>query len=194
MQPSEERPSATGQGPVREPKVAPQSQESTGSSTQLPTISSTDWRRCDPRDRRKVRGQSGHGHRIVISSHLRESRALGVRTPAFTFLRLRRQQRPLRARLVPGSSGDRSENRQGPSAIRRLRRIRHLHPFRSGRPCSPAGSQQRQMGAQCFPTHSLRGGLSKFIYYRPRVEGLFARIERWVNQADPTDTFWRSIT
>jgi len=30
--------------------------------------------------------------------------------------------------------------------------------------------------------------------YRPRVEGLFARIERWVNLSDPTDTFWRSIS
>jgi RHS repeat-associated protein len=30
--------------------------------------------------------------------------------------------------------------------------------------------------------------------YRPRVEGLFARIERWLNVSDPTDTFWRSIT
>lgn len=30
--------------------------------------------------------------------------------------------------------------------------------------------------------------------YRPRVEGLFARIERWINLSDPTDTFWRSIS
>jgi hypothetical protein len=30
--------------------------------------------------------------------------------------------------------------------------------------------------------------------YRPRVEGLFARIERWVNLSDAQDTFWRSIS
>jgi RHS repeat-associated protein len=30
--------------------------------------------------------------------------------------------------------------------------------------------------------------------YRPRVEGLFARIERWVNLADQEDTFWRSTS
>ena len=30
--------------------------------------------------------------------------------------------------------------------------------------------------------------------YRPRIEGLFARIERWTNQEDPKDTFWRSIS
>jgi RHS repeat-associated protein len=30
--------------------------------------------------------------------------------------------------------------------------------------------------------------------YRPRVEGLFARIERWTNTADPADVCWRSIS
>jgi virulence plasmid B protein len=30
--------------------------------------------------------------------------------------------------------------------------------------------------------------------YRPRIEGLFARIERWTNQSDPKDAFWRSIS
>ena len=30
--------------------------------------------------------------------------------------------------------------------------------------------------------------------YRPRIDSLFARIERWVNLADPQDTCWRSIT
>jgi RHS repeat-associated protein len=30
--------------------------------------------------------------------------------------------------------------------------------------------------------------------YRPRIEGLFERIERWSNRADPSDLFWRSIS
>ena len=30
--------------------------------------------------------------------------------------------------------------------------------------------------------------------YRPRVESPFARIERWINVSDATDTFWRSIS
>ncbi|MHC1764911.1 MAG: SpvB/TcaC N-terminal domain-containing protein [Verrucomicrobiia bacterium] len=30
--------------------------------------------------------------------------------------------------------------------------------------------------------------------YRPRIEGLFARVERWSNREDPTDVFWRSIS
>lgn len=30
--------------------------------------------------------------------------------------------------------------------------------------------------------------------YRPRIERLFARIERWINRTDPSDTFCRSIS
>src|SRR5262249_3190792 len=30
--------------------------------------------------------------------------------------------------------------------------------------------------------------------YRPRIEGLFARIERWTNEKKPEETFWRSIS
>src|SRR2546426_1072243 len=30
--------------------------------------------------------------------------------------------------------------------------------------------------------------------YRPRIESLFAPIERWTNLVDPTDTYWRSIS
>ena len=30
--------------------------------------------------------------------------------------------------------------------------------------------------------------------YRPRIEGLFARIERWTNENDSSDGFWRSIS
>lgn len=30
--------------------------------------------------------------------------------------------------------------------------------------------------------------------YRPRIEGLFARIERWTNIADPSDVHWRSLS
>ena len=30
--------------------------------------------------------------------------------------------------------------------------------------------------------------------YRPRIEGLFARIECWTHLLDPADTFWRSIS
>ncbi len=38
------------------------------------------------------------------------------------------------------------------------------------------------------------GNRYKIQRYRPRIEGLFARIERWTNESDPGDVFWRSIS
>ncbi|MBL9135471.1 MAG: hypothetical protein JNK85_06365 [Verrucomicrobiales bacterium] len=38
------------------------------------------------------------------------------------------------------------------------------------------------------------GALYEIRRYRPRIEGLFARIERWVNAADRADSFWRSLS
>ncbi|HEY7245904.1 MAG TPA: SpvB/TcaC N-terminal domain-containing protein [Xanthobacteraceae bacterium] len=43
-------------------------------------------------------------------------------------------------------------------------------------------------------TRSLYNKQYTVTSYRPRIEGLFARIERWMNLADPQDTFWRSIS
>jgi RHS repeat-associated protein len=44
------------------------------------------------------------------------------------------------------------------------------------------------------PSRSVYGNQYAIHRYRPRVEGLFARIERWTNLSDATDTFWRSIS
>ena len=44
------------------------------------------------------------------------------------------------------------------------------------------------------PTRSLYGQTYSIHRYRPRVEGLFARIERWTNLSSAQDTFWRSIS
>ena len=41
---------------------------------------------------------------------------------------------------------------------------------------------------------TVNGATYRVQRYRPRIEGLFARIERWTNQTDPQDTFWRSIS
>ncbi|MEW5744517.1 MAG: SpvB/TcaC N-terminal domain-containing protein [Nitrospirota bacterium] len=46
-------------------------------------------------------------------------------------------------------------------------------------------------------TVSLRiiGGVTYAIErYRPRIEGLFARIERWTSRSDRSDSFWRTIS
>jgi hypothetical protein len=44
------------------------------------------------------------------------------------------------------------------------------------------------------PSRTLYGKQYAIHRYRPRVESLFAQIERWINLADATDTFWRCIT
>jgi RHS repeat-associated protein len=44
------------------------------------------------------------------------------------------------------------------------------------------------------PSRTLYGQQYAIHRYRPRVEGLFARIERWINLSNPQDTFWRSIS
>ncbi len=34
----------------------------------------------------------------------------------------------------------------------------------------------------------------RIVRYRPRIEGLFARIEKWINKNDTSDKHWRTIT
>jgi RHS repeat-associated protein len=47
---------------------------------------------------------------------------------------------------------------------------------------------------EVLPPRTVGGNIYRIQRYRPRVEGLFARIERWTNQNDPADSFWRSIS
>jgi hypothetical protein len=45
-----------------------------------------------------------------------------------------------------------------------------------------------------LPARTVYGKQYGIHRYRPRVEGLFSRIERWTNLSDPKDTCWRSIS
>jgi hypothetical protein len=47
---------------------------------------------------------------------------------------------------------------------------------------------------EIIPPRIVGGKTYTIQRYRPRIEGLFARIERWTQQDDLTDTFWRSIS
>lgn len=44
-----------------------------------------------------------------------------------------------------------------------------------------------------LPLRSLIGVPYRVDRYHPRIEGLFARIERWTNTSDAKDIFWRAI-
>jgi hypothetical protein len=48
-------------------------------------------------------------------------------------------------------------------------------------------------GTRWTKTRTADGITYQIHRYRPRNEGLFARIERWTNVADPRDVHWRSI-
>jgi len=47
---------------------------------------------------------------------------------------------------------------------------------------------------EVVPPRVVNGATYWIERYRPRIEGLFSRIERWRNQFVPQDTFWRSIS
>ena len=52
------------------------------------------------------------------------------------------------------------------------------------------GTWQREK----LQTRTVGGTIYHIQRYRPRIEGLFARIERWTSVADPSDVHWRSIS
>jgi len=45
-----------------------------------------------------------------------------------------------------------------------------------------------------LPPRTVAGQSYRIRCYRPRIDGLFARIERWTNTGDATDVFWRSLS
>jgi hypothetical protein len=51
-----------------------------------------------------------------------------------------------------------------------------------------------QWQLETLPTRTVDGKTYGIQRYRPRIEGLFARIERWTDETDAKDTFWRSIS
>lgn len=48
--------------------------------------------------------------------------------------------------------------------------------------------------ARTTSTRTVGGQTFRVEGYRPRIEGLFARIERWTDSVDETNVFWRSIS
>ncbi|MBS0299124.1 MAG: VCBS repeat-containing protein [Proteobacteria bacterium] len=53
---------------------------------------------------------------------------------------------------------------------------------------------QGQWKREKLPMRTVGGVNYRIERYRPRIEGLFARIERWTNTTNTTDVFWRSIS
>jgi RHS repeat-associated protein len=58
----------------------------------------------------------------------------------------------------------------------------------------PALIQDKETWTLDISQRALYGSEYNVQRYRPRVEGLFARIERWTNASDSSDVFWRTIS
>src|SRR5262245_29933432 len=54
--------------------------------------------------------------------------------------------------------------------------------------------QNGQWVREPVPARTINGVRYHIQHYRPRIEGLFARIERWASEDDPADIRWRSIS
>src|SRR4029453_12794982 len=52
-----------------------------------------------------------------------------------------------------------------------------------------AGEQGEEWQREKLPPRSVHPNTYRLERYRPRIEGLFPRIERWTNEVDPTDSF-----
>lgn len=53
-----------------------------------------------------------------------------------------------------------------------------------------SGEWQRER----LPLRTVAGVAYRIDRYRPRIEGLFARLERWTSTADASEVFWRAIS
>ncbi|MFH8836682.1 SpvB/TcaC N-terminal domain-containing protein [Streptomyces sp. NPDC017868] len=58
----------------------------------------------------------------------------------------------------------------------------------------PEGAEGDRWVSETLPPRAIGGTRYAVRRYRPRVEGSFARIERWTNVQDPADVCWRSIS
>ncbi|HEX9200978.1 MAG TPA: SpvB/TcaC N-terminal domain-containing protein [Acidobacteriaceae bacterium] len=54
--------------------------------------------------------------------------------------------------------------------------------------------QSADWSPDIVPSRTVYGRQYRVERFRPRVDGMFARIERWTNLTDPGDCFWRSIS
>ena len=57
-----------------------------------------------------------------------------------------------------------------------------------------AKNAQGHLEREVLPPTEVASITYRIQRYRPRIEGLFARIERWTNVDDPEDVHWRSIS
>ena len=120
-----------------------------------------------------------------------QPRARRVRPAAGAVVRLRPGQRPVRGRLVAAGAGGDPPHRQGPA---RATTTPTCSCCPAPRTWSPPWNRMADggLGPPARPNRRTPPGY-RVDRYRPRTEGVFARIERWTRLADG-DMHWRSVT
>ena len=88
-----------------------------------------------------------------------------------------------------------SENRQGSAKVSRLRAESDVFILSGAEDLVPTLTKDAggKWIPETVPDRNIGGQVYSIKRYRPRIEGLFARIERWTNVATG-EIHWRSIT
>ena len=145
----------------------------------VPAGLAPEGRRRDPRHRREVRRQPGHRHRLDDRADRHVAGPRRVRPAARARVRLRRGQRAVRPRLDAGLPSITRKTDKGlpryddaaESDVFILSGAEDLVPV----DVEDGGTWQREQ----LPARTVDGVSYRIDRYRPRIEGLFARIERW---------------
>ena len=139
-------------------------------------------RRRDPRHRREVRRQPGHRHRLVSRSRSPTSPGpRRLRAAARADLRL---GRPATGRSASAGASRCRRSPARPTRACRATRRRRLGRVRPRRRRGPRARCSTRTGGIADDAARQRRRLYAIRRYRPRIEGLFARIERWTQHDD----------
>ena len=136
----------------------------------------------------KFARQPRHRHRLDDRADRDLARALRLRPAAFALVRLG-------PAMVPSASAGPCRCRRSPG--RRTRACRGTatpkNPTSSSSPAPRTWCRVLDAGRQRFERRHDARPATSIHRYRPRIEGLFARIERWTQRSDG-DVHWRSIS
>ncbi len=163
--------------------MPPLPRQSDGKAPSSPDRVAAEGRWRDPRDGGEVRREPGHWHRFDERADPHEPRSIGVRTSAVARLRLRV---PATARSASaGASRCPSITRKTDQGLPQYRDADESDDFvlSGAEDLVPVLVQdaQGEWVRERLPVRTVGGATYQVRRYRPRIEGLFARIEHWTN-------------
>ena len=165
---------------VAQPPDQPAAPDSRTGARSRPIDHPAQGRRRDPRHRREVRRQPGHRHRLDDGPDRHVSPGRSGFGPQLSL------SYDSGAGNGPFGFGwslvapvDHPQDRQGPAAVPRRARSRTSSSSPAPRTWCPCSTDRTATGRSTTTAASARRIAIR--RYRPRIEGLFARIERWTS-------------